>query len=289
MLSAAGFQPEFVLASGLPPISGITNVSSEFPLPEWFQDPLVKVNIDGQNYYLNDTDQYAKLGAAPADGKIALDLASQTTEVIKAADDCADKVETVYSLAESDTGMTRVTVSRRYYGGDYTWKHKYFAELPPEERRRYFQEAVSGVAQGARPVGDLTTQFTVDVDNYSVVDGNYFYFELPFTPTLFSFGADRRSLPLFVNERSENTVRTEIKLPPGFHKIVMAPGNSTLEAPDGSGSTRITTTDDAGSYVITHDFETSPAIVPPKDYAELLKIQATLGRKSSRLFLLEKD
>ena len=33
MLSAAGFQPEFVLASGLPAIAGITNVAMTFPLP----------------------------------------------------------------------------------------------------------------------------------------------------------------------------------------------------------------------------------------------------------------
>ena len=298
LFSAAGFEPEFVLASGLPPIGGITNVSSAFPLPEWFQEPLVKVNIDGVAYYFNDTDQYAKLGAAPSDGKLGLALASQTTEVIKAAGGCADKTDTTYWLAESDSGLTRVTVSRRYYGDDYGWKHKYFAELPPEERRRYFQEIVSGVSQGARPVGDLTTQFdtypgvetfTVDVDNYSVVDGKYFYFELPFVPSLFASGADRRTLPLFFSEHSQNAVRTEIELPPGFRHVVMAPGNATLEAPDGSGLTHITTTDDAGKYVITHDFETDPAIVPPGDYADLLKLEATLGRKSSRLFLLQKD
>ena len=33
MLSAAGFEPEFVLASDLPPIAGITNVALAFPLP----------------------------------------------------------------------------------------------------------------------------------------------------------------------------------------------------------------------------------------------------------------
>jgi hypothetical protein len=40
MLKAAGFEPGFVLASGLPPISDITNLTSRFPLPHTFQSPL---------------------------------------------------------------------------------------------------------------------------------------------------------------------------------------------------------------------------------------------------------
>ena len=39
MLAAAGFQPEFVLASDLPPIAGITNVSLSFPCPIPFNRP----------------------------------------------------------------------------------------------------------------------------------------------------------------------------------------------------------------------------------------------------------
>ena len=40
MLAAAGFKPEFVMASGLPPIAGITNVTASFPLPQSFQTSL---------------------------------------------------------------------------------------------------------------------------------------------------------------------------------------------------------------------------------------------------------
>ena len=194
MLAAAGFRPEFVLASDLPPIAGITNVSLSFPLPNSFRSPLVRVAMRGQTYYLNDTDQYAKLGATSYDGKEALVLSTQTPEIIHAARGCEDKTETDYTLSISDSGQTRVGVTRHYYGEYFAGKNRYFSELPPEERRRYHQEIVSQVAQGARPVGDLTTQFdtypgleqfTVEVDNYSVVDGNYLYFDLPFTPSLF--------------------------------------------------------------------------------------------------------
>jgi transglutaminase-like putative cysteine protease len=297
MLTAAGFQPEFVLASDLPPIAGITNVVQAFPLPRYFDHPLVRVNVDGVNYYLNDTDQYAKLGSTYFDGRLSLVLASQTSEIIHAVPGCENKMESVYTLAPDNTGRTRVSVTRRYYGTDYNGRNRYFSELPPEERRRYFQEIVSGLAQGAKAVGDLTThfdtypgveQFTADVDNYSVLDGNYFYFDLPFTPSLMPVGADRRALPLFISHRSDETVRTEIDLPPGFPRVVMAPGSETLDAPGGSGKAQITSSDSAGKWTITHDFETAPAIIQPPDYAALLKVESELGRKSAKVFLLEK-
>jgi hypothetical protein len=296
MLAAAGFGPEFILASGLPPIAGITNVTATFPLPETFQTPLVRVVVDGQPYYLNDTDQYARLGSTDHDGRTAVALSTGAMETIHAAPDCGDKVDTVYSLSLADTGKTRIGISRRYFGGDYNGRNRYFSELPPEEKRRYFQEAVSGVAQGARPVGGLTTQFegypgveefAVEVDNYCVVDGRYFYFGLPFTPLLFPPGPDHRSLPLFISHGSKSTDRTEIELPPGFNKIVIAPQSEELDAPCGSGIARTTSQTDGSKYVLTHEFLTSPAILDPKDYAGILKLQSALGRKSSRTFLLQ--
>jgi hypothetical protein len=132
-------------------------------------------------------------------------------------------------------------------------------------------------------------QFTADVDNYSVLDGNYFYFDLPFNPSLLPAATDRRALPLFISRSSDRAVRTEIELPPGFRHVLMAPGSETLDAPDGSGKAEITSTDSGGKWSITHEFKTAPAIIPPPDYAALLKVESTLGEKSGKVFLLEKD
>jgi len=51
-------------------------------------------------------------------------------------------------------------VTRHYYGAEYGVKNRFYSELPPEERRRFYQETVSGMAQGARPVSDLVTDLT---------------------------------------------------------------------------------------------------------------------------------
>jgi transglutaminase-like putative cysteine protease len=297
MLTAAGFKPEFVLASGLPPISGITNVALSFPLPYSFTAPLVRLNVEGTTIYLNDTDQYAKLGSTVHDGRLGLVLASQTAQLIRAANQCNEKTETLYTLSLQDDGKTRLGVTRHFYGPDYNQRNRYFSELPPEEKKRYYQEVVSGISQGAQPVSDLLTrfdtypgleQFTVEINNFAVADGRYFYFDLPFTPSLFPPGADTRALPLYLSGEREQSVRTEIELPAGFKRLVMAPREQTLQAPAGTGKARRTVTTTEGRCVIAYELDTRPGIVEPKDYAELLDLESALGKKSSRLFLLEK-
>ena len=85
MLRAAGFKPEFVLASDLPSIKPIDKIVKSFPLPQQFQYPLVRVVVDGQPYYLNDTDQYAHLGSTPHDDRLALHPATGACEDVRAA------------------------------------------------------------------------------------------------------------------------------------------------------------------------------------------------------------
>ena len=55
--------------------------------------------------------------------------------------------------------------------------------------------------------------------------------------------------------------------------------------PDGGGSARIVSTETPGQFVITDEFDTSPAIIAPRDYSAVLKVESTLEQKSSKVFL----
>jgi len=297
MLSAVGFQPEFIMASSLPPVPGIKDIAHSFPLPDDFQTPLVRISVDGADYYLNDTDQYSQLGTTGYNGKLAIALASQKMETLHAAKDCADKIETDYAVGLSPDGKAQIRVSKYFYGQNYNGAHKYFAELPPEERDHYFQEAVSRVAQGARAVSDLTTQFdmypgleefTVELDNYGVVDGKYLYFNLPFTPSFLDTTADQRSLPLFIADEDEDIIRAEINLPPGYRQTEILPKSEKFTAPGGS-QVKITRTSSNGESIVTDDFTTVPAVIAAQNYPKLLEIQSALGEKSEKTFLLERE
>jgi hypothetical protein len=156
---------------------------------------------------------------------------------------------------------------------------------------------VSAVAQGARPAGELVTkfegypgveQFRVTVDHYAVVDGNYFYFDLPFTPSLFPAGADARVLPLFISHGRQERISTEITLPAGFDQRVITPTGQNLSA-GGAGSARVIPFIAGGKYRITHELEITPAIIAPADYPALLKTESALREKSARTFLLQKQ
>ncbi len=298
MLESAGFQPEFVLASDLPPIPDIQKFVTSFSLPDSFATPLVKLTLDGTNYYLNDTDQYAVLGSTPHDDRLGIDLSSQAYETITAAKDRDDRTDTLYTMSLADNGKLRMGITQNFYGGDYNAKNRYFSELRPEERSRYFQGLVSGVAQGAHAVGDLTThfdtypgtvQYTVDLDNYAVVDGNYLYFNLPFTPSLFELpGGDQRTLPFMLLNDEKMNIHTEIDLPPGYQNVVIAPKSDLLEAPAHVGTATMSSSTTAGKFTQNDDFEISPAIVTPQDYPALLKTESSLEKKSARVFLLQK-
>ena len=296
LLTAAGFRPEFVLASELPDLKAVTRFEKAFPLPGDFGGVLVRVKVEGETYYLNDTDQYAQLGTTAHDGCLGILPATGDREWIKAAKHDGDRSETGYAITLADDGRVRVQVATHFYGTAYNSRHRYFAELPPEERRRYYQEVVSGFSQGARPVGDLVTQFdtypgleqyTVDVDNYGVVDGRYLYFDLPFAPGLFPVGSDHRTLPLYQPGTGHEEIRTEITLPAAFPQVVIAPPGKRIAAP--GGVARITAKNTAGKYVLTDDLESKPAIVTPAEYPELLKAEAALREKSGQVFLLEKN
>jgi hypothetical protein len=296
MLTAVGVNAKFVLAADLPAIAELAGMVQSFPFPEEFDTPLVRIVLDGNTYYLNDTDQYAHLGSTPHNHCLGIDLPKGACDTILTADDCSDKVATTYSLKLDNHGNARIAIRHAYYGMNFDSGNRFFSELRPEQRARYFQEAVSGVAQGARPVGQLMTyfnvypgveQFEVDVDRYAVANGQCLYFSLPFTPKLLPTWANRRSLPLMISDFSDEIIRTRIQLPPKYRRMAIAPRAARFAGPDGAGSTGVISTKENG--VIIYQLEHRPAIVSAKDYPAAFEMESALENKAARMFLLEKD
>jgi hypothetical protein len=297
MLVAIGLKPEFVLASNLPASSPVAAGAEAFPLPDAFAMPLVKVEAEGETYYVK-IDQYARLGTTLYDGKLALRLADRTYETVKAAKDCQTRQATDVTVALTDTGTARITILNRYYGTDYAAKNWFFSEVTAEDRNHYFQEIVANLGQGARPVGDLVTdfktypgteQFTVELERFAVLDGNYLYFDLPVKHGLVEAGANRRTLPLYEANQSETTIRTVIELPPGYRHLVIAPQSATYAAPDRLGRVQISTTEGGGKFTLTQFFATSPAIVSPENFPALQELESTLENKAAWFLLLERE
>jgi len=296
MLAAAGFQPEFVLASDLPSVAGLSAMATTFPLPTAFQNPLVRVTVDGAPYYLNDTDQYGRLGSTPHDGMLALAVPSGAYETIQAAPDSRAATTTTYTLSFTDNSKARIGIRNEFYGPVFNEKNKFFTELPPEEKERYFQQVVSKLAQGARPVGGLTTrfdgypgveEFTVEIDRYAIADGKFLYFKLPFTTDLIPVETDARTLPLYLPWISTTTIRVGIELPAAYRQVVIAPKDAALALPDGAGSARITTSQANGNYMVAYELRNLAALIAPGNYPAAVKVESALENKGSKVILLE--
>jgi transglutaminase-like putative cysteine protease len=296
MLTAAGFQPEFVLASELAPAAGLVELAQSLPLPAAFTTPLVRVKADGVTYYLNDTDQYARLGSTAHEGKLALVLPEGSHTTVEATADGTTRTEVLCRMTVGDDGNTRIDLRREYFGNRYNEKKKYFSEVTPEDRRRYHQSQVSKVAQGARPAGELSTrfdeypgveEFAVEVSRYAIADGKFEYFPLPETPQLVPAPTDHRELPFYIGWRSDERVRTEIELPQTRQNVVISPRNQDLEEPAGAGTAHITRLLDHGRLILTYGMVVSPAIIPANHYEEVRAIEAALQQKSAKVILVE--
>jgi hypothetical protein len=296
MLTAAGFQPEFVLASDLTPAGSLVDLARSLPLPTAFTTPLVRIKVAGTTYYLNDTDQYAWLGSTAHEGNLALVLPDGSHTTVEAAGDGATRLDILCRMTVDDNGNTRISLRKTYFGNKYNEKKRYFSEVTPEDRHRYHQGQVSRVAQGARPAGELSTQFAgypgveefaVEVSRYAIADGKFEYFPLPVTPRLVPAPTDRRQLPFYVGWRSDERVRTEIDLPSTHRNVVISPHEESFEEPASGGTAHITTSLDHGRLILTYEMVVSPAIIPADHYEEVRTIEAALQEKSANEILLE--
>ena len=235
----------------------------------------MRVTVDGETYYLNDTDQYAKLGATgtTAGGPRALHPGA---EIIEAAKECEDRAETDYTLSIRENGQTRVGVTRRYYGDYYAGKNRYFSELPPEERRRYYQEIVSRRGAGRAAGGRFENAISTPIPAWSNSRwtstttawwmANIFTSICPSRPACSRRARTSARCRSLFNRTDRNIVRTEIELPQQFRHEVIAPPKPRPERAQRRRSARITATDSPGKWVITDEFATLPAIIEPGNY-----------------------
>jgi len=300
MLAAAGFRPEFVLASQEREVAGLENPIHTFPDASVFGQVLVRVKVGDEVIYLNDTNQYAALGATPHDGLLGLDLTTGKVATIHAPEARQDRSEVDIVLRLSEDGDANITRTMRYYGSGFGAFHRRFAEMPPEERRRYHQEAMAGISQAATPDGDLVTNYdtypgeeslAVKIKDFAVRDGDYLYFRLPATlARLMALRSDTRENPFYWSAPRRRVITIRVIMPVGFNRTLLAPPAVDWRAPGNAGGIQITSrqTDDR-SMEISYIVDLDAAVIDARDYAELLNINTRLGHPEAAMVLLKKE
>ena len=300
LLRQAGFRPQFVLASSVPAVAVCETAAHTYPAAGRFPDVLVRVKVAGLGpVYLNDTDQYAILGATAHDGQLGLAVRNGHLERIEAAAKRRDAQETGYVIQLDAEGNADVSFSRTSRGGAYGGENRKFSEMPPEERRRYYEETVAGLSQNAEAKGDLETdfatypgseRFAARVTNLAVRDGDYLYLSLPRTlANLLGLRADERTNPLFWAGPRRFRIVTDLALPPGFTEAVLTPQEFFWNAPADAGSVWVGVTRQGPSSLrIIHDVDLRPAILPATVYPELLDVNRQLSHPAAGTLLLRR-
>ncbi len=319
MLAGAGAEPAFVFASWGSQVPALQEPLKVAPHPETFPVVLVRVQVGKQTVYLNDTDQYAELGTTYHDGRLGLALETGKLLTIRAPEEMHNRDMVRYVIRLQEDGEALITKKRLFFGTRYAAARKRFAEMPPEERKRYFQEAVSSISQGATPEVELKTEFerypglerfTVRVQKFAVRDGQFLYLTLPDSlRSLFWLRSDTRENPLYWSAPVHEDIETLLVLPPGMRiaKILppalewRAPGEAgvvTVQTqfftPEGSRVTMSTASRDLlkalqdGNAVlhVAHKADLAPTVVPAANYATLLAIDSKLDHLNARTVLL---
>jgi transglutaminase-like putative cysteine protease len=302
MLRAAGFRPEFVLASRGPRLAALQRVMVECPDPRWFGSVLVRVRLGRDQIYLNDTDQYAALGATGHDLRPGFELSRGRVRTIRAAPGRGERSEVAYEVRLAPDGDARITRTRRFYASAYARTKRRFAEMSPEKRRRYRQEAAAGIARSARAEGPLVTDFegypgterlTVRVERYAVRDGTRLYFRLPAgLGGLLRLTADTREHPLYWAAPRRSLASVLVVPPEGFARARIKPPGIEWNAPAKGGRVTVTVgggEKKPGALRVEYRAELLPALVPAAAYPGLLEIERKLSHPAAATVLFEAD
>lgn len=299
MLTAAGFTPEFVLVSSASRVPKLAKIVHEHPDVSWLSTVLVRVTADGKTIYLGDTDQYDVLGATGHDGRTGIRLPTGEIFVIHAADNAVDRTETTYAITLAEDGSARIERSETFYGNAYGRYRKHFAEMPPEERRRWHQEAVARISQAAVSAGELQTGFdsypgtlsyAVTVPTFAVRDGENLYFELP--DSLHNFlrmRGDTRVNPLYIASPVDQTLRFTLTGPESFRNARLLPSAFSSWFPGIDATVTVDRDPAAGTYAVTQTLSIDPLLVPAEQYAKLQDIYRALSHPAARTVLLRKE
>ncbi len=299
LLRATGFECAWHLASGDPDFAPVTRLPVAAPQYGYFEAPLLRVKTDSDPLWLDAGDQYAMPGTTPLEGRLALDCATGGAARLTVPAALAEQQETALSVVLDAQGHAQITRRTVFRGPPYGAMKKFYAELPPEERRRHHQELVSAISLNAVPTADLAAEFgaypgvetlAVRVERFATRDGAFLHFTLPDLPdNVLRLGADRRFSPLYRAGEERSVLQYEVVLPEGFTPRITPPAELTRTVEGGTVSFRLAQETRDGRTVIriTRTMDLRPALTATDAYTALLKINGELSHPRHGTFLLE--
>ena len=297
MLDAAGIEFRFVAAAPLGYAPATVRDLGKYPVNLFTE---ILLYLPGNDCYLNDTGEYAQLGAVNADGMIGLDLATGELRAIRAQGKIERGVSSSYAIRISGTGAAEVTLERTFTGNAYEAARRQFAEMLPEERRQYFESLTASIGHSAELSGTpeydfnnypgrLTAHFSVP--DFAVKSGAFLQFELPgfgeYGSLIHTADAARRT-PFWRNRPDRLSMEYRIELPAGYRVVDARPERIELGRFGSAGYYEYREMS-GDTLLIDSGLSLPVEWIRPLDYVELISLQRELTRLAARRVILRSE
>ncbi|MCX7817817.1 MAG: DUF3857 domain-containing protein [Kiritimatiellae bacterium] len=293
MLRAIELSPEWLLATPVPGSAAPHAPFCEAPWLSPFDRVLLRVPLpDGSAVLLNDTDQYAVIGASPSRGSLALDLVDGRIITLPDPPELSDRTEIEFQIALNADGSARVLRRTRFYGMHHADHVRQLCELTPEELRRRDLAELAEIALDADPDGPplhiLNEHPAVEELRFRIASlaqraGVWWHLEppLPLT-TIPGVQGERRTQPLYWEKPFRETITIPIRPPPAFAAFPDLPIPMAWSDP-GSGTIQVSVARGAdGTLSYTLQTALAAGLHPPSAFDKLLNVLQRLRHPASR-------
>ena len=255
MLDEAGLKPGFVLSASSERATGYRAEEDprySLPFASVYSRPLVFVGIqkeDSPGVFLNDTDQYAELGATPSRGNCLLDIpvGPERGAFPDKVTGLEDKLVASKIIDLDASGNASITCSTEVYGAAAAGIRRSYTEMTPEHLSRHHQELVGSLSVAATADGPMRISvtnypvsfgFSAKAPRYAAISGDMLTLMLSKPSQLISFRSDTRELPFEFSGCNLQESKTTVILPAETEEIVMKPENIDFMLPGGYAITR---------------------------------------------------
>lgn len=301
MLRSIGFKPEFLIVSSLPYLEEIIRPILSTPQRPLFNSFLVRVkDSQGNEIYLNDTDQYSSYGAVNHEGECGILLNDASFSEIHPAKGKETSAEVIVNTVLFKDLSAELTIAKKLYGNNYGDENRLYALLTPEDRARFYKEMISQISQSAVSVSDIkydfsaypgTETFKVKIPDYCVKEGNYLYFNSYLgNAKIFALGAREKFYPYYYDTTLNLKFVNTIIFPQDMEKVMIKPSSCNFAIPGDTGSIYISSMP-AGKESMTYydviEYKLHPSIIAPEDYSRLVDIQDYLSSEQNSMYLFK--
>ena len=303
MLKTAGFSPEFILVSEYPNIDLITTPLLKTPQRSLFNYILVRVKTKEGYIYLNDTNQYSKLGATPSQYNLATLLEDSSTFIIEPLTNTETRFVNNYNIVINDDSSASYQLIFDMYGTTYADKNKFYSQIKPKRREQHYQKLIAGISQDAESVSKLETNFdtypgtrkcTIKINDFCSIENNFNYFRTLVNIKSPSFlGPDTRNYPYYLPYPINHKYNINIKLLKEYEKALIIPVDATYYMPNNSGIISVKSKIEKNKkgetvYKENIKIDIKPSIYTPQQFQKIVKIYNAITSPSINTLLFKK-